>query len=533
MFLGDLFDVWKRAGAAGTYWKIDPVERSVTFDGSSTVSLNNILMKAGTTYPVELEFDMLPGVDGNQVPEETVYFRQITQNRRVDTLVDSITVCRVDTTYDSVMTAFYDTVCYNIADTSYHTEDSVYSSFSFRVKYDKPTKGVLTVTGISNGDKDGCDYAQIMVANCGDNTSGTVDVRGWIIDDNSGDFDLDGCTASAGVTKSHYRLGYDNIWASVPVGSMLIVYNADSNCYNLPDTFKVDTIGSRLVYWTPLGGVQASASGKPCVERFRIELAPDLCTYVTDTATTDSTNDSSYYQVAADWQNTIAFNLYGDAFQVRCPRCDRDVKNEPAFYHGIGYGPTTGANPFHSIDRTAHDLGGALITGGGTRSKYTFTGSTANDLGNPLKWAWAPADLSGSKPEDITNVNQDYLDAINKGNLDLPCCAKTEAERRANKTTDSNPSKGNAETRRSEVISAAGGVKIYPVPATMTLNFEYPQAEKITIILSDITGRAVSKQELANSSSASFNVGNLTPGVYLYQVITSAKTTSGKFIVDK
>lgn len=529
VFLGDLYDVWKNAGSKGTFTKTDDATRTVTFDGSNTVSLENILMKPGQTYPVELEFDLLPGTDGKTMSEETVYFRQIALNRNIDTLTDSITWCHVDTLYDSLMTAYYDTICTTIYDTNYHQQDSVYSSFSFRVKYDVPTKGVLTVTGISNGDKTGCDYAQIMVANCGDNFSSSVDIRGWIIDDNSGNFDLEGCTAYAGVTKSHYRLAYNDIWANVPVGSMLIVYNADSNCYNLPDTFKIDTIGSRLVYWTPLGGSLAGTSGKACMERFKVDLAPSLCTYVTDTATTDSTSDSTYYQVAGDWQNTIALDLYGDAFQVRCPRCDRDVKNEPAFYHGIGYGPTSGSHPFNGIDRTVHDLGGALMPGTGLRSKYNFNGQTGDDLGDPLKWTWSPADMSGSAPSDITSVNSNYLKAIQDGRLGLPCCAKTEAERKANNSN--NGGKNVSKPLKSDVINA-GGLRIYPVPATMTLTFEYAKEEKVTIQITDITGRVIARQDLTNSSSANFNVAGLTPGVYLYKIISNTLNQSGKVIIE-
>jgi hypothetical protein len=64
------------------------------------------------------------------------------------------------------------------------------------------------------------------------------------------------------------------------------------------------------------------------------------------------------------------------------------------------------------------------------------------------------------------------------------------------------------------------------------LNFEFPPSGNVTIKLMDITGRVMDRQEIANGTTASFSVRGYTPGLYLYQLITSNTIRSGKFIVQ-
>jgi len=75
-------------------------------------------------------------------------------------------------------------------------------------------------------------------------------------------------------------------------------------------------------------------------------------------------------------------------------------------------------------------------------------------------------------------------------------------------------------------------LRVYPNPAYTILNFEFPASVNATIRLMDVTGRVLDEQQVANSASASFSVRNYTPGLYLYQFITSNTTRSGKFIVQ-
>jgi len=528
VLLGDLYNLWVSGGSKGTYTATDANEKSVTFDGSNTVRLDNITMPANSVYPINLEFRLRPDADGKQMPRETVHFRQLVPNASIYTLIDSVNVTYVDSATDTVThIVTRDTVNTVLYDTTYYS-DSVYANFSFQVQYEKPSKGVLTVTEISNGATPGCDYAEMIVSNCGDNKTMGVDVQGWIIDDNTGDFNLNGCAVDAGITRSHYRLAKSSVWSDVPVGSVIVVYNAANNCYNLPDTFTVDTTLKGNIYWLPVGSSAATLIGKPCLERFKTVLDSSICIYVSDTAT-DSTSDSSYYQVADNWQSTIAFNAYGDAFQVRCPRCGDDVSLMPEFYHGVGYGPVTGDDAFVGIAPDANSVGGAVISNTGSAFRYSFIGISISDLSDPSKWSTSSASSPGFVPPTLGSVNEDYTAAIKNMSLNFPCCSKNKSEAR-----HGNP--GNKNDKEHVVIGnltrVSSKVEVFPNPAITAISFNCPLSGKTTISIFDISGKLVEQRILLNSISATFDVKAYAPGVYLYKIITDADVTSGKFIVE-
>lgn len=77
VYLGDLFDIWVNGGAQGTYAGINYTDKSVTFDGTNTMRLDNIELEGTVPYPVEIMFEALNDVDIIQVPEEMVHFRQL------------------------------------------------------------------------------------------------------------------------------------------------------------------------------------------------------------------------------------------------------------------------------------------------------------------------------------------------------------------------------------------------------------------------------------------------------------------------
>ena len=560
--LGPLFDIWQRAGGYGTYAAINADDQSVTFDGSNSIRLDSISLDSGAIYPLGIEFDLRKGVDATQIPNETVNFRQLYFTNTTNTLIDSAVVGTIDSSivgtidstfdtttssivYDTVFNTVYDTFYATVYDTVY-TYDTVFSNYSWVTKYQPPPPpcpGVLTVTKLSNGPatKSKCHYGEILVSGCGNCSSPTVNVQGWIIDDNSGNFNLNGCSVFGGITQSHYRLSYEDVWKNVPVGSTIIMYNADNNCYNLPDSFTVSPgkginglkAGFGNIYWLPLGGTEANPLGKPHTERFKFALDTSICNYVVDTITTasDSTYDSSYYQIASDWQNTINFDPNGDAFQVRCPRCDRDMSKMPAFYHGFGYGPNSGTNQFASIPADANSLGGPVVNNTGQGYKYCFTGSSAADLGDPSQWQIYSADAEGTPPGDLGFVNVAFANAAKQNSLNLPCCAITCYHDDGRKTNNSGG--GNNSTLTSKQPKALlQSLSVFPVPATMTLNFRYSLQDNITIRLTDVVGRLMDEQVLQNSTTASFNVANYAPGIYLYQVITDSSIQSGKAVVE-
>ena len=495
IYLGNLFDSWQQAGGYGSYGKIDAKERSVTFDGTKMIRLDSVHIDSGKQYLVTIEASMQPNAPAEKMQDESIYFRTIAND----------------------------------------SDSTILGNYNYDIRYLQPSKGVLTVTEISNGPTAGCDYAEMVASDCGTNNTRNVDLRGWIVDDNSGNFNLNGCSVDAGITRSHYRFANDLLWQEVPVGSVIVVYNANNNCYNLPDTLTVDTTAQRYVYWVPIGGSELAPIGKSHFERFTTMLDSSICTYVTDTAT-DSTTDTSYYKVASDWQNTIAFSIYGDAFQVRCPRCDYNTANMPAFYHGFGYGNNTGDAAFSGITAGANDLGAAVINNTGQGYTYSFIGSTKEDLSDHLKWTSSAAAVAGFVPSSLGTVNSAYLEAVQNNSLNLPCCSNTAARQNSNRKgaghDNGSQAAATVDLKTRSMIAAKIGLSVFPNPANTVLNFEYTQQPIATIRLLDVTGRVVVEKVVENSTSATIDVKGFTPGMYLYQFITNNKTQTGKVNIE-
>lgn len=70
-----LYSKWQAGGLLGEYAAKDDTEYTVTFDGSSTLELNNIQLLAGEKHAIYLEFELK---DPDYIPERpfTIHFRQ-------------------------------------------------------------------------------------------------------------------------------------------------------------------------------------------------------------------------------------------------------------------------------------------------------------------------------------------------------------------------------------------------------------------------------------------------------------------------
>jgi PKD repeat protein len=388
-------------------------------------------------------------------------------------------------------------------------------SFYFKCPV-KGGPGSLVVTEISNGPERNrdCEYAEMVVINCNSSDDKFVDVRGWIMDDNSGNFNTTGCDATVGITDGHYRLSYESIWSAVPVGSVIVIYNMDNNCYRLPRDFTVQNNGTTNTYWIPIGGTPSAPYGTPHVERFGyLPVAPTDCHYC-----------YGDYEVANSWVKTIGFYNRHDAFQVRCPGCTDMNPWEPAFYHGIGYGPD---GLFASIPPGGGDLGGPVVHVDGTGRKFEFMGSSNPDLGDPTMWAPLPADPAGTPPPSLGYINPGLEAMIVDNKMQLPCCKINYPEARKDGGSGDGSKKG------MKNAAASDQIRVYPNPATDMLYVEFPASEKVTIRISDVQGRVVATQSLDNTTHARFDVRTFAPGLYMYHIVTDDQVHSGKVLIKK
>jgi len=83
----------------------------------------------------------------------------------------------------------------------------------------------LIINEVSNGPNGNKEYVEFVVVdtaviyNCSSSTPPCIDIRGWIFDDNSG------YHGAGGVAPGAIRFSQNAIWACVPVGTIILLYN--------------------------------------------------------------------------------------------------------------------------------------------------------------------------------------------------------------------------------------------------------------------------------------------------------------------
>lgn len=221
----------------------------------------------------------------------------------------------------------------------------------------------LVINEWSNGPSGNQEYYEFVVAGeCGE----SVDIREYILDDNNATFtnpaDYDG-TAS-GIAPGHFRFTNDAQWAAVPVGSVIVIYNADDPNGDLPADDPTDADNDSL-YVVP-----------------HTSTLFERCTTMPVSSSPDSTYTPCTYATAplTGW-NPLSLRNTGDAIQVRVPNGD--------YYHGVSYG-------------------GSEMTGGPDNLKL-FTGSGSgmagwfND-GDPFDVAnWSSGTTAGNQTPGTGN----------------------------------------------------------------------------------------------------------------------------------
>ena len=162
------------------------------------------------------------------------------------------------------------------------------------------------------------EYVELVVTG----TPGTtIDLRGWIIDDNSGIFSA-GYGTQLGIAPGHIKFSDICTWEKVPVGSIILIYNDSDK--NVKITMLDDPTDANLDY-TYVIGVGASNTTCATMSNSNLYFSSDCV----------KPNNTSYDQYTppiytnVDW-NAMQLRNGGDALQVRSP--------SGGFFHGISYG---------------------------------------------------------------------------------------------------------------------------------------------------------------------------------------------------
>lgn len=149
----------------------------------------------------------------------------------------------------------------------------------------------------------------------------TVDLRGWIIDDNSGIFS-GGYGTQLGIAPGHVKFSNACTWEKVPVGSIILLYNASDK--NTSITLADDPTDADLDYVYVIG-IETSASTCASMPTANLYFSSDCI--IPNNTSYDIYTPPAYTNV--DW-NAMQFRNAGDALQIRSPA--------GGFFHGLSYG---------------------------------------------------------------------------------------------------------------------------------------------------------------------------------------------------
>lgn len=257
----------------------------------------------------------------------------------------------------------------------------------------------LVVNEVSQGTSGSREWAELVVVGP---PCSTVDLRGWILDDNNGIF-LDcagpnsGALPGTGIAPGHVRFEFDPVWQEVPVGTIILVYAfdpndpgaqaeigpltpdfSDSNC----DLLRVVPLNTSNTFMEMDVAVPFGASSGCCPNGVNGNPNYTGATYV-------ALNNQGF--------SGLSLNNNGDAFQTRDPGAN--------FFHGLSYGaPTTsGCVPQPQFDGGPD---GIQIPATGPNITYQFRNTVNDDYTNVANYQNFPANSTQSpgRPNNCDNA---------------------------------------------------------------------------------------------------------------------------------
>lgn len=221
----------------------------------------------------------------------------------------------------------------------------------------------LIINEWSNGASGNQEYYEFVVSGvCGT----SVDIRGYILDDNNGTFTTPASYSgtASGIAPGHFRFSFAAQWATIPVGSLIVVYNANDPNGSLPADDPTDANVDSL-YVVP--------HNSTLFER---------CTTFPTSASPDSTYTPCVYATAplSGW-TPLSLRNGGDAIQVRAP--------DGSYYHGVSYGGSEMTGGPHNLKQ---------FTGSGTGMCGWFSDGDFFDITN-----WSSGTVGTNQTPGIGN----------------------------------------------------------------------------------------------------------------------------------
>ena len=236
----------------------------------------------------------------------------------------------------------------------------------------------LIINEVSNGVDSTKEYFELVVIGSQTDPTGFVDLGGWIIDDNNGDFKLSG--AGVGIALGHIRIR-PGFLSNVKPGSIILIYNS------VERSFPNDPLDSNgdCVYIIPINDVSLD-----------------------NTATLPTTSNTNYFPVtylAIKIWDRIGLRNGGDVAQTRRP--------DGTFFHGFSYGDVTAPFPNFPLEFGVASSFNIPSTGAGMT--YSLNCGNFTSASNFTRAAASTNETPGA-PNN--NQNRYFINSIRNGTYD-------------------------------------------------------------------------------------------------------------------
>gem|GEM_PF-1845554 len=252
----------------------------------------------------------------------------------------------------------------------------------------------IIVNEISQGPTGQKEFIELLVVGSESQTTGTVDISDWIIDDNNGAFET-ATNSTIGVATGHFRFTSNDTTQNMPIGALIVIYNVADKNANW-DFIELDGDGNDIAhiedagmtYYIPgTSTLLRACSGLPSMISESYEYT-----------------SSAIPPTSANWSGQIGLANGGDAIQVRQP--------DGTFYHGFGFSTPTLTDTFTVFPVFMEGALSAFNTNKGTgAAKVTYL--------NCGSWYFTGNYQTGAATADIGTTAETPGQANNADNEDL------------------------------------------------------------------------------------------------------------------
>jgi hypothetical protein len=225
-----------------------------------------------------------------------------------------------------------------------------------------------------------------------------INLSGWIIDDNNGDFSPPNHFTGTGIAGGFLRFKNVSPWIHLPVGSIVVIYNASDK--DTISSFPADDIldlNGDCVFVVPSNNST-------------IEYCTNAPTAVNCTTRTNYINGTIFTGV--NW-SSIGLANAGDAIQIRNPSFN--------LVQGVVYGKSTSATGCTTTpDMVGNSLAPLISNLGMSGLSASFNGTVDADIFGAGNWVIQSHTLATPGSFNNTN-NKNYIENVIRGG----CSCKT------------------------------------------------------------------------------------------------------------